>query len=522
MENLLSILAFLPLVAAIILAIFLRGDDPEAQRNARWLALVASLSTFVLSMGLGLGFDGSDSGFQMVEERDWIMGLSYRLGLDGLSLGFVWLTTALMPVAVLASWGRKARVKEYMIWLLVLETLLLGTFLALDLVLFYLFASSILLPLVWLIGFGNGASAQAAVTRMLMALALGLGLILMAFIYMVVEAGSASIPALLNHAFASDTIFLWGGPIVGGAQTLIFLALAIGFGTMVPLWPFHGWLREVLRAAPTPVALLIVAVVTKLGVYGFARFGIPMVPVGAELWSGLILWLAGAGLIYGALAAFVSRDMLGVVTYGTLSQMGLVVAGLFSFNRQGVEGALFLALSHGVIFALLVLAGGVLALRSRSASFASFGGLKHAMPAFSLALSLAVLAMLGLPGGAGFVGQLLTMVGLFDVSLWLVGIAGLALVIWAATGLGLLRKVVQGDLLKESLKGLADLSGVERATMLPLAVVIVVMGLFPALVLDRSGEAVQNWVTQFRAALPVAEATVLTDPEAPPAVSENK
>ncbi|MDG1077069.1 MAG: NADH-quinone oxidoreductase subunit M, partial [Planktotalea sp.] len=305
MDNLLSIVTFIPALAALILALFLRGNDEAAARNAKWLAMIATSATFVVSLFILFQFDSSSTGFQMVEEASWVMGMQYKMGVDGISVLFVMLTTFMMPLVIAASWDVNTRVKEYMIAFLLLETLMLGVFMALDLVLFYVFFEAGLIPMFLIIGIWGGANRIYASFKFFLYTFLGSVLMLVAMVAMFVDAGTTDIPTLMTHSFGSESFSLLGIQVVGGLQTLMFLAFFASFAVKMPMWPVHTWLPDAHVQAPTAGSVVLAAILLKMGGYGFLRFSLPMFPVGAEVMTPLILWMSAIAIVYTSLVALV-------------------------------------------------------------------------------------------------------------------------------------------------------------------------------------------------------------------------
>jgi len=502
MNNLLSIITFLPLVAAAVLALFLRGDDPAAQRNAKWLALVATGATFVLSLLILTEFDPADTGFQLVEEANWIMGLKYKMGIDGISVLFVLLTTFMMPLTIAASWGVTNRVKEYMIAFLLLETLMLGVFMALDLVLFYLFFEAGLIPMFLIIGIWGGKDRIYASFKFFLYTFLSSVLMLIAMIYMFVEAGTTDIPTLMSHNFGSDTFSLLGIQVVGGAQTLLFLAFFASFAVKMPMWPVHTWLPDAHVQAPTAGSVVLAAILLKMGGYGFLRFSLPMFPIGADVMASFVLWLSVIAIVYTSLVALVQEDMKKLIAYSSVAHMGYVTAGIFSLNQQGVDGAIFQMLSHGFISGALFLCVGVIYDRMHTRDIDAYGGLVNRMPAYALIFMFFTMANVGLPGTSGFVGEFLTLVGMFKANTWVALVAASGVIFSAAYALYLYRRVVFGDLIKESLKTIQEMNTREKAIFAPLVVMTLLLGVYPALVTDIIGPSVEALLNNYHAAVP--------------------
>ena len=510
MENLISIITFVPLVAAAILALFLKGNDPAAQRNAKWLALIATTVTFLVSLFLLAGFTPSDTGFQFVEEHAWIFGLKYKVGVDGISILFVLLTTFLMPITILATWQVDTRVKEYMVAFLVLEGLMIGVFVALDLVLFYLFFEAGLIPMFLIIGIWGGKDRIYAAFKFFLYTFLGSVLMLVAMIAMYVDAGTTDIPTLLNHQFASETLNILGFHIVGGMQTLLWIAFFASFAVKMPMWPVHTWLPDAHVQAPTAGSVVLAAILLKMGGYGFLRFSLPMFPIASDLLSGFIFWLSAIAIVYTSLVALAQADMKKLIAYSSVAHMGYVTMGIFAANQQGIDGAIFQMLSHGFISGALFLCVGVIYDRMHTREIDAYGGLVNRMPAYALIFMFFTMANVGLPGTSGFVGEFLTLMGVFQVSTWTALFATSGVILSASYALWLYRRVVFGDLIKESLKTITDLTGREKLIFAPLVAMTLLLGVYPRLVTDIIGPSVGALISEYHASLPaVADAAQL-------------
>ncbi|MEE4188982.1 MAG: NADH-quinone oxidoreductase subunit M [Roseobacter sp.] len=506
MDNLLSIVTFIPALAAFILAVFLRGDDEAANRNAKWVAMFATSATFLVSLFILTGFDPQDTGFQFVEEREWLLGLQYKMGVDGISVLFVMLTTFMMPLVIAASWDVKLRVKEYMIAFLLLETLMLGVFMALDLVLFYLFFEAGLIPMFLIIGIWGGANRIYASFKFFLYTFLGSVLMLVAMVGMFADAGTTDIELLLRHEFAFADFSVLGIQIVGGMQTLMFLAFFASFAVKMPMWPVHTWLPDAHVQAPTAGSVVLAAILLKLGGYGFIRFCLPMFPVGSEVMTPLVLWMSAIAIVYTSLVALVQDDMKKLIAYSSVAHMGFVTMGIFAANQQGVDGAIFQMISHGFISGALFLCVGVIYDRMHTREIDAYGGLVNRMPVYALIFMLFTMANVGLPGTSGFVGEFLTLMAVFQVNTWVAAVATTGVIFSAAYALWLYRRVVMGDLIKESLKSITDMTPRERWIFAPLVAMTLLLGVYPALVLDITGPAVAALVANYDTALAAAEA----------------
>ncbi|MCA8879600.1 MAG: NADH-quinone oxidoreductase subunit M [Rhodobacteraceae bacterium] len=501
MNNLLSIVTFLPAVAALILALFLRGDDADAQRNARWVALAATTLTFALSLFILAGFDPANTGFQFVEEHDWILGLKYKMGVDGISVLFVLLTTFLMPLTIGACWSVETRVKEYMIAFLVLETLMLGVFCALDLILFYLFFEGGLIPMFLIIGIWGGKDRIYAAFKFFLYTFLGSVLMLVAMVAMALNAGTTDIPTLLHHQFASEPFNLLGFHVLGGMQTLLWLAFFASFAVKMPMWPVHTWLPDAHVQAPTAGSVILAAILLKMGGYGFLRFSLPMFPVASDILAPLVFWMSAIAIVYTSLVALVQEDMKKLIAYSSVAHMGYVTAGIFAANQQGVDGAIFQMISHGFVSGALFLCVGVIYDRMHTRDIDAYGGLVNRMPVYALVFMLFTMANVGLPGTSGFVGEFLTLMGIFQANTWVAAVATSGVILSAGYALWLYRRVVFGDLIKESLKTIRDMTVRERAIFAPLVVMTILLGVYPSLVTDRIGPTVSALLSTYQTAL---------------------
>ena len=506
MDNLLSIVTFIPALAALILALFLRGDDAAAQRNAKWVAMFATTVTFLVSIAIYTGFDPADTGFQMVEEGEWLLGLKYKMGVDGISVLFVLLTTFIMPLSIMASWHVTTRVKEYMIAFLLLETLMLGVFMALDLVLFYLFFEAGLIPMFLIIGIWGGKNRIYASFKFFLYTFLGSVLMLVAMVAMFADAGTTDIEMLLAHEFASESFSVLGIHVLGGMQTLLFLAFFASFAVKMPMWPVHTWLPDAHVQAPTAGSVVLAAIMLKMGGYGFLRFSLPMFPVGSEVMAPLVLWMSAIAIVYTSLVALVQEDMKKLIAYSSVAHMGFVTLGIFAANQQGIDGAIFQMMSHGFISAALFLCVGVIYDRMHTRDIDAYGGLVNRMPAYALVFMFFTMGNVGLPGTSGFVGEFLTMMGAFQVNTWVTAVAATGVILSASYALWLYRRVVFGDLIKESLKTIQDMSAREKWIFAPLVAMTLLLGVYPALVTDIIGPSTTALVEKFDTALAAAEA----------------
>ncbi len=495
----LSLVIFLPTVGALFVFL-VRGDERIVARNARMTALWTSLITFVLSLGIWIDFDTSTAAFQFVERTDWIpiLGASYHLGVDGISMLFVILSTFLTPLCVLASWEAiQTRVKEYMIAFLLLETFMVGMFCALDFVLFYIFFEGVLIPMFLIIGVWGGANRVYAAFKFFLYTLTGSVLLLVAIMVIYFDAETTDIVEIVKIGFDPDVqIWLW-------------LAFFASFAVKVPMWPVHTWLPDAHVEAPTAGSVILAGVLLKMGAYGFLRFSLPMLPVASDFFAPLIFTLSIIAIVYTSLVALAQEDMKKLIAYSSVAHMGFVTIGIFTVRTQGVEGAIVQMLSHGVISAALFLCVGVVYDRLHSREIARYGGLVHRMPVYAAVFMVFMLGSVGLPGTSGFVGEFLVLVGAFQVSTWLALLATTGIVLGAAYMLYLYRRVIFGALTKEDLKTMTDLSRREIAVFAPLVAATLWMGIWPEPFLDVVHASVANLIENYEVALRAANAVTV-------------
>ncbi len=496
----LSFVTFLPLLGALFI-FSIRGEDLMVERNARAVALLTTLVTFLVSLVLWINFDNSTANFQFVENYPWLgETITYRMGIDGISLLFIILTTFLMPICILASWRSvETRVREFMIAFLLLETLMIGVFCALDLVLFYLFFEGGLIPMFLIIGVWGGANRVYASFKFFLYTLLGSVLMLLAMIALYLYGGTTSIPELMTGNALGPEVQMW-----------LWLAFFASFAVKMPMWPVHTWLPDAHVEAPTAGSVILAGVLLKMGGYGFLRFSIPLFPIASDYFAPLVFGLSVVAVIYTSLVALVQQDMKKLIAYSSVAHMGLVTIGLFVFNQQGIEGSIFLMLSHGVVSGALFLCVGVIYDRLHTREIARYGGLVHNMPRYALVFMIFTLASIGLPGTSGFIGEILVLVGAYQISTLIAALATTGLVLGAAYMLWLYRRVIFGELTKDDLRDLVDLDRRELAIFLPMIIVVMWMGIYPGSFLDVIHVSVENLITQFNNALAANEAGLVT------------
>ena len=502
----LSVITFLPLLGALLIMLMTRGNGPLAKGTARWIAMWTTLVTFAISLVMVQKFDAASAEFQFAEKHEWLLGVaSYHMGVDGISLPFVILTTALMPICILASWTSiQKRVKEYMIAFLVLETLMIGTFSALDLVLFYLFFEGGLIPMFLIIGVWGGQRRVYASFKFFLYTLAGSVLMLLAIMAMYWEAGTTDIPVLLKHGF----------PV--GLQTWAWLAFFASFAVKMPMWPVHTWLPDAHVEAPTAGSVILAAILLKMGGYGFLRFSRPMFPVASLDFTPLVYTMSVVAIIYTSLVALMQEDVKKLIAYSSVAHMGFVTMGIFAATTQGVSGAVFQMISHGIVSGALFLCVGVVYDRMHTREIAFYGGLVTRMPLYAMIFLVFTLANVGLPGTSGFVGEFLSLIGTFKTNIPVASLATIGVILSAAYALWLYRKMIFGTL-KPALEGIKDIGLREAVIFAPLVILTILFGVAPKPVLDMSATSIAQLLDGYNKANGVKTAAA---PGAPAAALE--
>jgi NADH-quinone oxidoreductase subunit M len=486
---LLSLVIFLPLAGAAFI-LLIRGEPEVVAQNARAVALWTSTITFLLSLLIWGNFDPASHEFQMVERAEWFVGfnINYHVGVDGISLWFVILSTLLTMLCVLSSWySIQTRVKEFMVAFLIMDTFMVGVFCALDMVLFYLFFEGILIPMFLIIGIWGGPNRVYSAFKFFLYTFLGSVLFLVAILVLYFHEGTTDIPTLMAGDYGT-TLQRW-----------LWLAMFASFAVKIPMWPFHTWLPDAHVEAPTAGSILLAGVLLKLGGYGYLRFSLPMLPEASEFFTPLIYTLSVVAVIYTSLVALMQEDMKKLIAYSSVAHMGIVTIGIFTPNALGVDGSIFQMLSHGVVSGALFMVVGVVYDRLHTHEIDRFGGLVSRMPIYAVTFMLFSLASVGLPGTSGFVGEILVIVGVFQINSWVALLAATGAFLSVAYMLWLYRRVIFGALVKDDLKGMMDLRPNEVIAFVPLVVITLLMGIYPALFLDPMRASVDNLLAELGA-----------------------
>jgi len=466
---LLTLVTFLPLAGALFI-LLLRGEAADVARNARWAALWTSLVVLALSLVLWADFDPGQADFQFVELQRWLPGfhIAYHMGIDGISLFFVLLSTFLTPICIVSSWTSiTMRVKEYMVAFLVLETLMVGLFCALDFVVFYVFFEGVLIPMFLIIGIWGGPRRVYSAFKFFLYTFLGSVLMLLAILVIYYQNGSTDIVEALNHALPASL------------QTWLWLAFFASFAVKVPMWPVHTWLPDAHVEAPTAGSVILAGVLLKMGGYGFIRFSLPLFPVASHELAPFIFTLSVVAIIYTSLVALAQEDMKKLIAYSSVAHMGIVTMGTFTMTSEGLQGAMVQMLSHGVVSAALFLCVGVVYDRLHTREIARYGGLADTMPKYAAVFMVFTLASIGLPGTSGFVGEFLALIGAFEVNTWVAFFATTGMILSAAYMLYLYRRIIFGVITRADVRAMLDLHWREVVVFAPMIALVLWMGIYP-------------------------------------------
>ena len=487
----------LPLIGALFI-FTIKGDEGLVARNARYAALYTSIFVFVLSLYMLAKYNPAGDAFQFVERKEWFpaLGISYHMGVDGISVFFIVLSALLTPLCILASWESiKNRVKEYMIAFLVLETFMIGTFCALDTVLFYVFFEGVLIPMFIIIGVWGGPRRVYSAFKFFLYTLLGSVLMLVALLALYISAGTTDVTVLLENPVARDM------------QMWLWLAFFASFAVKMPMWPVHTWLPDAHVEAPTAGSVILAGVLLKMGGYGFLRFSLPMFPLASEYFSDMVYWLSVIAIIYTSLVALVQEDMKKLIAYSSVAHMGFVTLGIFTATVEGVQGGVFQMISHGVISGALFLSVGIIYDRLHTREITRYGGLVKNMPKYATVFMIFMLGSVGLPGTSGFVGEFLSLLGAFKVDTTVAAFAATGIVLGAAYMLVLYRRVIFGPQDNADAAAMPDMVPREVFVMAPLAVLVILLGVFPNFIMDRVGPSAERVVALYQKGINVPSVT---------------
>jgi NADH-quinone oxidoreductase subunit M len=468
----LTILIALPLLGALLILLFTRGDDERAANESRYIALFTTLITFAASIPLWTGFDTTTAEFQFVEKHEWFpgMGIQYYLGLDGISLFMVLLTTFLMPICILCSWESiEKRVRGFMVNFLILEAFVIGVFCALDAIVFYIFFEGMLIPMYLIIGIWGGANRVYAAYKFFLYTLLGSVLFLIAIVYLYMSFGTTSIPDLIKSA----------PTLAPGVQNWLWLAMLASFAVKVPMWPVHTWLPDAHVQAPTAGSVILAGILLKMGAYGFLRFSLPMLPEASHHFAWLIYGLSIIAVVYTSLVALAQHDMKKLIAYSSVAHMGFVTIGIFTFNVQGIEGAIIQMISHGLVSGALFLCVGVVYDRLHTREISQYGGVASVMPRYALFFMIFTMASVGLPSTSGFVGEFLVLLGAWKASTLLAALTATGVVLGATYMLWLYRRVAFGEITNKEVSTMSDLGAREIAIFIPIVLLVMWIGIYP-------------------------------------------
>ena len=483
----LSILIFIPVVG-IFFMLLIRNNDDQSSQNLKHTALWIAFLNFIISLSLLFSFDLNNPDFQFVEKYAWIeSGISYHLGIDGVSILFVILTTMLVPICILASYESiKFSIKEYLISFLALETFMIGVFCSLDLVLFYLFFEGGLIPMFLIIGIWGGERRVYSTFKFFLYTLAGSVFMLLAIIYIFISTGTTDVETLLVYNFTTNE------------QLILWIAFFTSFMVKIPMWPFHTWLPDAHVEAPTAGSVILAGVLLKMAGYGFIRFSIGFFPDASEFFAPFIFSLSVIAIIVTSLIALVQEDMKKLIAYSSVAHMGFVTLGIFTFTVQGIEGGIIQMISHGIVSAALFLCVGVVYDRLHTREIARYGGLVSKMPFYSFSFMIFILASLGLPGTSGFVGEFLVLLSIFTVNTYFAIFATTGVVLAATYSLWLYRRIIFGALIKDDLSEMFDLTRREIIIFLPLIILTIFIGLYPKPIINIIEPSTEKIVNQIK------------------------
>jgi len=483
----LSAIIFIPLIGALFILI-IKGSQKTVEKNSKYVAIFSSLTNFFLSIFLWYSFDTSTSEFQFVEEKNWMEGfINFQLGIDGISILFILLTTFISPICIFSGiHSIKFKIKEFLIAILVMETLMLGVFCSLDLVIFYLFFEGGLIPMFLIIGIWGGPKRVYSAFKFFLFTLLGSVLMLIAIISIYWITGTTDVIQLLDMRIPQEY------------QYLLWLAFFSSFAVKLPMWPFHTWLPDAHVEAPTAGSVILAAILLKMAGYGFMRFSLGLFPVASDYFTPLIFTLSIIAIIYTSLVALMQDDMKKLIAYSSVAHMGFVTIGIFSLTKQGLDGSIIQMMSHGLISAALFLCVGVVYDRYHSRMISSYGGLVNIMPKYALVFMIFALAALGLPGTSGFVGEFLVLVGTFQVNIFVAVLASLGVVLAAAYMLWLYKRVIFGKMASSEIKEMADLNKTEIYVFASLVFLTLFFGIYPEPLFNTIDTSVNNLIDNYQ------------------------
>jgi len=483
----LSAIIFIPLIGALFILIT-KGNQKNVEKNSKYVAIFSSLVNFLLALFLWFSFDNTISDFQFIEKKNWIKGfINFQLGVDGISILFILLTTFIAPICIFSGiQSIKFKIKEFLIAILVMETLMLGVFCSLDLVIFYLFFEGGLIPMFLIIGIWGGPKRVYSAFKFFLFTLLGSVLMLVAIISIYWITGTTDVIKLLDLRIEEDF------------QYLLWLAFFSSFAVKLPMWPVHTWLPDAHVEAPTTGSVILAAILLKMAGYGFMRFSITLFPIASEYFTPLIFTLSIIAIIYTSLVALMQDDMKKLIAYSSVAHMGFVTIGIFSLTKQGLEGSIIQMISHGLVSAALFLCVGVLYDRYHSRMISSYGGIVNIMPKYAFVFMIFSLAALGLPGTSGFVGEFLVLIGIFQKNILVAVLASTGVILAAAYMLWLYRRVVFGRLTNSEIKEMPDLNKTELYILGSIVSLILFFGVYPAPLLDTINVSVTNLIEQYK------------------------